>query len=288
LVSSIARVAGIIIAAALAALAPYQHAQRLVDIGDRRLNVYCAGTGSPSVVLESGLGTGTDVWHLVQPKVARTNRVCSYDRAGLGFSDPGPHPRSADLEAIDLHALLHDAGIPGPYVLVGHALGSFVTELYASLYSSEVAGMVLVDPMVNPRPFDTVGPQMKNYYHSIQQNYQKCAATSEHCRTALSEITSYNDGRSLAEVRDADRGYNNLPLVVLTATGSLDFLGTDVLPAEKDAFWKIWNQQHTEIAGESSIGVNIVVPHSGQNVPLDQPNAVVSAIGKVISEARLR
>ena len=118
---------------------------RLVDIGGCRLHLYCTGEGSPTVILEAGGGNPWLSWCKVQPQVASFTRVCSYDRAGLGWSDPSPRPRTAMVIAEELHALLHNAGIPGPFVLVGHSLGGMDARMFANRYPSEVAGLVLVD-----------------------------------------------------------------------------------------------------------------------------------------------
>ena len=117
----------------------------LVDVGLYQLHIYCTGSGSPAVILESGLGDSYISWKKVQPQIAKFTRVCSYDRAGLGFSYYTRHPSTSKHFAQELHTLLHNAGIPPPYVLVGHSMGGFTVRLYASLYRSEVAGMVLVD-----------------------------------------------------------------------------------------------------------------------------------------------
>jgi pimeloyl-ACP methyl ester carboxylesterase len=125
----------------------YTAPQRLVAIdGTRQLNIYCTGTGSPTVVLDAGGGSWSLAWAAVQPLVAARTRVCSYDRAGLGFSDPGPLPRTTAAIVADLHELLHRADERPPYVLVGHSMGSFDVRLFADQYPDELAGMVLVDP----------------------------------------------------------------------------------------------------------------------------------------------
>src|SRR5687767_9865804 len=119
-----------------------------VDIGGRSLFISCTGTGTPTVVLEAGSGNTADTWVSVQPEVARFTRVCSYDRAGLGQSDPAPTGvRTVQDSVDDLHALLGAAAISGPVVLVGHSLGGLIVRLYASQYPDEVAGAVLVDGM---------------------------------------------------------------------------------------------------------------------------------------------
>ncbi|MEN6335825.1 MAG: alpha/beta hydrolase, partial [Phycisphaerales bacterium] len=92
-----------------------------VDVGGYRLHVQTAGEGGPTVVLDAGWSDCSLNWRLVQPEVAKVTRVCSYDRAGVGWSDPGPAPRSSLQIAKELHSLLKNAGIPGPYVLVGHS-----------------------------------------------------------------------------------------------------------------------------------------------------------------------
>ncbi len=116
-----------------------------VDVGGYRLYLQCIGAGSPTVVLEAGLGSPSEVWGLVQPGVARFTRVCAYDRAGVGGSDAGPRPRTSGTIVAALHTLLRRAGVGGPYVLVGHSIGGFHARLYAHRYPREVAGMVLVD-----------------------------------------------------------------------------------------------------------------------------------------------
>ena len=118
---------------------------RLVDVGGHRLHIWCTGAGEPSVILETGLGGSTVGWGFVQPEVARFTRVCSYDRAGLGYSDPGPSPRTTRRIARELEQLLDRSGIAGPWVLVGASSGGFTARLFASERSERVAGLVLVD-----------------------------------------------------------------------------------------------------------------------------------------------
>jgi pimeloyl-ACP methyl ester carboxylesterase len=116
-----------------------------VDAGSHRLNVYCTGSGTPAVVFDSGWEDWAPAWVLVQPAVSRWTRTCTYDRAGSGFSDAGPMPRTSVQIADELHTALHAAGVTGPYILVGHSFGSYNTRAFADRYMSEVAGLVLVD-----------------------------------------------------------------------------------------------------------------------------------------------
>jgi pimeloyl-ACP methyl ester carboxylesterase len=120
---------------------------RLVDVGGYRLHVLDSGKGHPTVVFEAGLPGSVLSWHRVHEELAQVVRVVSYDRAGLGWSDPGPEPRSAERIVEELRRLLDRAEIPGPYILVGHSFGGLTTRLFAARYPDDVAGLVLVDPV---------------------------------------------------------------------------------------------------------------------------------------------
>ncbi len=119
---------------------------RMVSVGSHRLHVVEAGKGMPTVVFEAALGASSISWSLVQPEIAKFARTIAYDRAGMGFSDLGPEPRTADRIVEEMRALLEAAGAPKPYVLVGHSYGGMTCRLYAARYPEDVAGMVLVDP----------------------------------------------------------------------------------------------------------------------------------------------
>jgi pimeloyl-ACP methyl ester carboxylesterase len=125
--------------------AKYPPSGQMVDLGGYKLHLYCQGAGSPTVVMESGLGDFSLIWALVQPEVAQSTRICAYDRAGFGWSESSPRPRTAENIVEELHALLQQADIASPYVLVGHSMGGVYVRLYAHKYPDEVTGMVLVD-----------------------------------------------------------------------------------------------------------------------------------------------
>lgn len=125
---------------------------KLVDIGGRRLHLHCTGSGSPTVVLEAGASAFAIDWALVQHEIAKTNRVCSYDRAGSGWSDPVTEGSRGDV-ALDLHAALQAGGEKPPYVMVGASMGGLYVRLYQDRYPDEVVGMVLLDPSHEDRLF---------------------------------------------------------------------------------------------------------------------------------------
>jgi pimeloyl-ACP methyl ester carboxylesterase len=129
-------------AAAISAAAPYPPPGKLVDAGGYRIHLYCIGEGSPAVVI-----VGTEFsfdWALVQPEAAKFTRVCTYDASGTAWSDPGPK-LTCSMRIQELHTVLKNAGVEGPYVLVGLSMGAVVARLYASQYPAETAGMVIVD-----------------------------------------------------------------------------------------------------------------------------------------------
>ena len=126
-------------------LLPYAQPGELVNVGGRRINLRCTGEGGPVVVLMAGLLSWSFIWYKTQPVIAQKTRVCAFDRAGYGFSDPAPKPQVISEVVDDLHAALKAASIPEPYVLVGHSLGGLEARIYSQRWLKEVAGMVLVD-----------------------------------------------------------------------------------------------------------------------------------------------
>jgi len=320
---------------------PYTHPQRLVDVGNgRRMNIYCTGTGSPTVILDSGLGlkhTGTLPWGMVQSAVERFTRVCSYDRAGFGFSDPGPLPRTTGAIVSDLHALLQRAEINPPYVMVGHSLGGFDVRLFADRYSSEVSGMVLVDPAAEgeQQRFAAVLPKYLSADAPFYALALKCAnearrgllqkrRASNRCigprgsdaivvddpslnaqvnaaidqkleapapwAAFISEATnagfiSKANHADEAEVMEAQRSYETMPLIVLT--GAETYSKSDeqtfgASDAQITAAENAWNEMHRKIAAYSKRGVNCVVPRVDHWIQIERPTAVVDAIRQVI------
>jgi pimeloyl-ACP methyl ester carboxylesterase len=144
-----AAVAALLLLARVASAAPgddmYARPGKLIASNGTRLSFYCMGSGVPAVVFDSGWEDWAPVWTIVQPEVAKSTRACSYDRAGAGFSEAGAMPRSSVQIADELHAALRNAGIKGPYVLVGHAFGGDNVRTFAARYTAETAGLVLVE-----------------------------------------------------------------------------------------------------------------------------------------------
>jgi len=136
----------------------FPHRGRLVRFNERRMHIHVTGEGTPTVVFESGMGASCLSWTLVQPRVAQFTRAVSYDRAGHGWSDPAPEPRTARQIAQELHTLLDATGVPGPYVLAGHSFGGYVNLAFAHLYRDEVVGLVLLDSL-HPAEWENPTPE---------------------------------------------------------------------------------------------------------------------------------
>jgi pimeloyl-ACP methyl ester carboxylesterase len=277
---------------------------RLIDVGGYRLHLSCTGTarpGSPTVILEAGLNETSLGWSKVQPAVASFTRVCSYDRAGYGWSDNGPLPRTAGRMVTELHTLLARAGVAGPYVLVGHSFGGLLMQLYTYTYPQQVAGLVLVESQ-HPDQFrypeqrqDNVN-QLKHlspcqalssfgilrlfgfwngfvakYPPTVQPAAEAQFYQTRHCQTLYNETAAQEE--SLAQVRAARHPLGNLPLVVLTrGIPDLDPQG------ERD-----WQALQRDLAGLSTNSEHIIATHIGHNIQLEQPELVIAAIKQVLT-----
>jgi pimeloyl-ACP methyl ester carboxylesterase len=158
----------------------YARPGQLVDAGGFRLNLYCMGTGSPSVVFDSGWGDWAPAWSKVQPEIAKWTRACSYDRAGTGFSEPGPMPRTSVRIAEELRTALHHAGVDGPYILVGSAFGGDNVRTFADLHMDEVAGLVLVDA-------DSTDLEPEAMREKTHRGLARIPSDLRDCRNALAE-----------------------------------------------------------------------------------------------------
>lgn len=299
--------------------ARYPQVGHAVNIGGRSLNIYCSGEGSPAVVFDSGGNQPGYSWTLVQPEVAKTTRACWYDRAGYGWSDPAPGARSSADIADDLHQLLRAAGVPPPYVLVGHSLGGFNVRVFAARYRNEAAGMVLVDsadefPYAGPfpeslrapgtyipRPLWGAGTVVLDFLvevgaarlidNGVTPEGRLSARDADliHSLQLLPKAVDAEShegldrDRSTAQVR-AVRSLGSLPLVVLTAAGGIP-RGEDEESQAIAAFMqdRIYTKQ-AHLATLSTRGRQIILEHSGHGIPSDAPEAVVEAVRSVVMD----
>jgi pimeloyl-ACP methyl ester carboxylesterase len=279
-------------------------AGRLVDVGGRRMHIDCTGQGSPVVILDSGLGDSFVSWRKVQPQIATFTRVCSYDRAGLGYSDSSPRPRTSDVIAQELHALLQAAGVSPPYVLVGHSMGGFDVRLYTSLYRSEVGGMVLVDSS-HPDQENRFPPELKNLEGSwgreaefleytmplgiprllglcdeeVVERAAQC--NSHHAREAVAEMKSLPQSAALTA---ATGPFDDMPLAVLSHDPDkpVNELPADLAKPTSEA----WEKMQEELAQLSTRGSQTIAKGSSHYIQLDRPDVVIEAIHSVVNQAR--
>ncbi len=243
----------------------------LVDVGGYRLRIDCVGSGSPTVVMDAGLNLTRSMWDGVRPELARVARVCAYDRAGLGRSEPGPRPRTTQQIVDELHALLANARIPGPYVLVGHSFGGLNVRLYANRHPEQVAGLVLVDA-------------------SHEDQYARFAALKppgEREAYLQHEGGGNDEGadllRSAEQVRTA-RVLPPVPVVVISADPNR-LSGENGVSAEMR---RAIGELQADLARLVPNARHIMAEGSGHMVPLDRPDVVVEAIRTVLRASAAR
>ena len=290
----------------------YPPSSEMVEVGGSSMHLHCTGEEgrAPTVVMDIGSGGSLLDWQLVQPSVAKFARVCSYDRGGAGWSDPGTQPRTSQKFVGELHALLNNAGVEGPYVLVGWSLGGNNAQLYASRYPDEVAGMVLVDPQFYDYPsyldpeledalaeaypsrgvslwtkfLATIGVTRLPYTFGGQTDEN--AAISTHAKNtyeAMDETTSLP--QSAKERRAAKVSLGDKPLMVLSA-GARDAPFPGASQEQSDRFNKAWTKSGADLTRLSRNSEHIIAEDSTHNIQADDPELVIDAIRQVVEAVR--
>lgn len=255
---------------------------KLVDVGGgRRLRINCSGmnvAGGPTVVLESGAGSDSSVWNRVQAEVAKFARVCAYDRAGLGGSDPVSKPRTIVALTEDLHVLLANAKVSGPYVLVAHSLGGILARLYASYYPAEVVGMVLVDSAHEDEPDRGLALIPRETFKEML----KKLGPEDLVPRSAEQI----DGCSIKAVMNALDWHSDIPLVVLTQ--GIPY-GPDMVavPSIAPNAYQLHLALQRDLVRRSPKGRQIIAKKSGHGIHQDQPELVIAAIRQVVKEVKL-
>jgi pimeloyl-ACP methyl ester carboxylesterase len=271
---------------------------RMVDVGGYSLHLDCRGEGSPTIVMDAGLGKSSLDWILVQPELARQTQVCAYDRAGMGWSEASPAPRTPSQIADELHLMLKTAGVPGPYLLVGHSLAGKTVRLFAAAHPDDVAGIVLVD--------------------ARSERLDATADTTAFGAALKAQANLYSLARRLGIARLFGASLIDLPLVspavatemalletspvaieTTTAEGLLRAASDDVLTtaslgsiplvviaAGKNMSQPDWAAAQLATAGLSSNGELIVAEGSGHAVHLEQPETVIDAVARMVDDIR--
>ncbi|WP_269790342.1 alpha/beta hydrolase [Stenotrophomonas sp. Iso1] len=302
------------------AKANYPPRGELVDVGGRRMHIDCRGTGSPTVIFESGLGTGGTIdWTLVHDKIAGFTRACAYDRAGIMWSDPKDTPQHAATVADDLHALLKGAGITDPLVLVGHSIGGPYTRTYVGRYGDQVAGLVMVDgshPDQVARLEKVVSIKVHPRRASLLMHTASALSwtgivrflaarsnagdgklpkesvdqLSGYINASIKGATSELDGfdATMADAR-AVHSFGDRPLIVLTALKPFkpeELAALEMKPEDGARFKQEWRTLHAEQTAFSTRGRQQIVPDAGHYIQIDRPDIVIAAVHEVVNEVR--
>jgi pimeloyl-ACP methyl ester carboxylesterase len=275
---------------------------RVLAVGGRNMHIDCRGAGAPAVVFESALGGSSVDWYRVLPEVARFSRACAYDRAGAGWSDEAPLPRDPARTAQELHDLLAAAGVPAPYVLVGHSYGGYVVRVFAHRYRADTAALVLVD-IATPEQFRI--PAIDGYFRQAARDcrWDKLRAIFAIARLrgdtvgyAPEAVRPLYDGFYLsrklqddscgeihamlgdgqAQVRAAG-SFGDLPLAVVSA-------GQRELPDEES--WAAWQALQRELPALSSRSTHVIADKSGHHIQFGQPEAIIGAVRDLVTGAR--
>ena len=293
-------------------LKTYSPPRQLVNVGDHRLHIHCLGKGSPTVVMEAGMSGWSADWILLQPEIAKTTRVCTYDRAGYGWSDTGPRPRDSQQVSSELQTLLLRTGIQ-KYILVGHSLGGLFVQMHAKLYPKEIAGMVLVDS-VHPEQSLRMKQDVREKYEGDLTalttltsflapsgllrltNQPETTITQKlpredqamtramglqskgYCALA-DEMASFAE--SQLEVRNAGP-LPNVPLTVLSSSLLRDFP-----PGfSGESIKGLWDELQVDLARQQPNAIHLIAKTSGHYIHLDQPDLVINAVTNMVKKLR--
>ncbi len=294
---------------------------KLVDIGGYSLHINCIGEGDQTVVLEAGHAGNCLEWALVQEEVSQFTRVCSYDRAGYGWSEESPYPRTSEQMVLELHTLLTKAQVPTPYVLVGHSLGGVNIRLYAYRYPDEVSGIILVDsshenqearlPPESKKYFCFEYPKIAEFFTSmgihrlmmqmsqtqsrlklsnypdwVQKAYLAKLSSTKCIRTAGKENSAFTE--SLSQLKNAQFSFGDKPLIVLTAGKCISNEGYGFDQKWLDQSFKVWKELQKELVTQSTKGKQIIAEHSDHQITRNQPEIIIDAIKELINSEEKR
>jgi pimeloyl-ACP methyl ester carboxylesterase len=242
----------------------------LVDVDGHQLYLDCRGVGSPVVIFDADLDEGAVSWELVQPAIAATTEACSYDRAGVGLSERGPDPRTSQQAVSELHTLLVNAGVPPPYILVGHGFGGLNSQLYAQVYPQDVVGMVLVDAT------------HEEWYNQLRSTLP-IWVRDLYIRQLASNSEGMNLVVSTLQVRVA-APRSPVPTTVIThGYGNVVLPGGSTRENED-----LWTKLQQDLAQRLPSATLVVANQSGHAIARDQPDLVVRSIEQVRDEALAR
>lgn len=267
----------------------------MIDVGGYILHINCSGHGTPTVILDAFLGGSSLDWTLVQPLIAQFTRVCSYDRAGLGWSQESPRARNSKNIAIELHTLLHNAGIMGPYILVGHSSGGINMRFFANMYPDEVAGIILVDSShedqleklpTEPQTEDSVDfdqiveQRVKKFPETIKSMYVTMQNSIPSKQATKQENMCF--AQNLKELKNIDKGLSNKPLIVISAGKALTTEECGLNQKYLDELAIEWRKLQNDLVSKSKYSKHLIAHHSSHMIPHKQPEIIIQAVKEMI------
>jgi pimeloyl-ACP methyl ester carboxylesterase len=250
----------------------------LVSVAGRQVEVVRMGEGSPTLVLESGGGEAASQWARILPELATHTRVITYSRAGFGKSTPSTLPGSPQLSVAELHQLLQALGESGPLILGGHSWGGLLVRLYASMFPTEVVGLVLIDGTHEAQfaRYEAMKPGFK-FADTIRSVVAKASPATRDVYEQAIRVGTEQKVEGMTPLRD-------LPLAVITALKpcppQVDWTCSD------PRVWPIWRQLHSEWSARSTASLHIVSAKTGHYVMNDQPSLIVDAVTFVLDQVR--
>lgn len=289
---------------------------RIYDVNGYAMHIYCTGTGSPTLVLESGHGEDFTVWGKVQPSLSRVTRTCSYDRAGFGWSDPQPGERDAIHIADQLHALLMQAGITEPIVLEGHSGGGLFALVYASKYPRDIAGLVLVDaytPSPLPEPPFAVAldhhssaefafvkatvalgvARLMGQCDSIPSGLEAYAGWIKASECDYPQLDAYvREDHALADSQKegAHAGpFGNMPVLILsqdTRRAIPAFLSKRITAKDWQWYGAVHDQEQAAYLQLSTRSRRVIATGSGHYIHYDRPDVVIQQTITLVRQIR--
>lgn len=285
---------------------------RLIDVGGRAMHIIVAGAGTPVVVIIPGQGESSAGWQAIQHGLASDTTVCTYDRPGLGWSDPAPgRPTAADM-AHDLRILLTAAGIPPPFVLVGHSLGGLVARMFIGLYPGEATALALIDsshPQQSGRlPKTFLEDHRGGKLATVALDYARPVALRVKTgvlrpgepagerpvsglfhgrRAGAKELFAF--AAICRDTAEAAKHLGDLPLAVITSSERDPSLRARRRAQRARArFYPAWAQLQDELADISANSTHVVAANAGHHVHCDDPELVIQVVADLVRHARRR